>query len=71
MKPEKQHYKVKDPKLEAPADANRDKHVNYRASEEEGRDVNSHEGQDDYSRERREQWERGLREGREQLENEE
>ncbi|GAA4323523.1 hypothetical protein [Flaviaesturariibacter amylovorans] len=63
MEKDQEHYKVREPKLEPPADGHRDKHVNFRAAEEERRDVSSHEGQDDYSADRRREREEGLRKG--------
>lgn len=50
----------KDRHLDVPAEANRDRHHNYRADEEaEGHEDNRH------LTERQKQWKEGLREGRE------
>ncbi|RYY99677.1 MAG: hypothetical protein EOO11_04195 [Chitinophagaceae bacterium] len=46
MEQDQEQYKVREPKLEPPADANRSRYVKYGVAEEEGRGGNSQEGQD-------------------------
>ena len=55
----------KDPMLDVPAEANREKHINYLSDEdrEPSRDEQQERRQDS---ERRRQWEEGLRAGREE-----
>jgi|GEM_PF-3740821 len=60
MEKERRNYEVSDPKLEAPAGANRDQHADYRANKEEEQVSGRQEEADRASRER---WEKGLREG--------
>lgn len=52
-----------DPSLDVPAEANREKHINFPDVEEESRGRSEHKS-DAADAERRRQWEEGLQEGR-------
>lgn len=57
-----------DPHLDAPSEANREKHINFREVAEEDADFISFKNKDDVNK-RREAWQKGLEEGREKRDN--
>ncbi|RYZ19580.1 MAG: hypothetical protein EOO16_19545 [Chitinophagaceae bacterium] len=62
MRPEREQ--PKDPMLDVPAEANRQKHINFLDNDEERPDSSDREERA-RDEERRRQWEEGLRAGRE------
>jgi hypothetical protein len=54
-----------DPHLDTPAEANREKHINFLEIEEEGDNRSQNDQVDDFASERRKEWERGIAEGKE------
>jgi hypothetical protein len=54
-----------DPRLDVPAEANREKHINFLEVEEESANRSGSDNVDDFASERRKEWERGLAEGKE------
>lgn len=70
MKKEKEKSKtpLTDPHLDAPAEANREKHINFREVEEEDADLISFKNKDEVNK-RRKTWQEGLEEGRKAKEN--
>ena len=53
-----------DPHLDIPAEANRDKHINF-LEVEENANRPGNDNVDDFAKERRKEWERGIAEGKE------
>ena len=53
-----------DPHLDAPSEANRDKHINFLEVEEESSSRSGNDNVDDFASERRKEWEQGLAEGK-------
>ena len=53
-----------DPHLDVPAEANREKHINFLEVEENGSRTGN-DNVDDFASERRKEWERGIAEGKE------
>ena len=70
MKKEKKKSEttLPDPHLDAPAEANREKHINFREVNEEDADLISFKNKDEVIK-RREAWQKGLEEGRKIEEN--
>ena len=63
MKDEKQTQQEPiDPNLDIPAEASRNKHINFLDAENENSTKANHD-RDDITTERRKQWQEGLREG--------
>lgn len=58
-----------DPHLDTPAEANREKHINFLEVEEESANRSGNDNFDDFASERRKEWERGIAEGKEAREN--
>jgi hypothetical protein len=54
-----------DPHLDTPAEANREKHINFLEVEDESVSRPSNDQVDDFASERRKQWEKGIAEGKE------
>lgn len=58
-----------DKRLDAPAEANREKHINFLEAEEQAYNEsdagNDRTGKTDEDRRRQEEWQKGLREGKE------
>ena len=53
-----------DPRLDIPAEANREKHINFLEVEEESANRTGNDNIDDFANERRKEWERGIAEGK-------
>jgi hypothetical protein len=56
-----------DPHLDTPAEANREKHINF-LEIEEGVNRSQNDQVDDFASERRKEWEKGIAEGKEERE---
>lgn len=54
-----------DPHLDTPAEANREKHINF-LEIEEGVNRSQNDLVDDFASERRKEWEKGIAEGKEE-----
>lgn len=54
-----------DPHLDTPAEANREKHINF-LEIEEGVNRSQNDQVDDFASERRKEWEKGIAEGKEE-----
>jgi len=54
----------KDIRLDVPAEANREKHINFLEVEEESAQRSSSNVVDDFAEERRKQWEEGIAAGK-------
>ncbi|HYH16303.1 MAG TPA: hypothetical protein VD794_13835, partial [Flavisolibacter sp.] len=54
-----------DPSLDVPAEANREKHINFLEIEEDNGTRSGNDNVDDFATERRKEWERGIAEGKE------
>ena len=54
-----------DPRLDIPAEANREKHINFLELEEQGGNRSGNDQVDDFASERRKEWEKGIAEGKE------
>jgi len=61
MDKERNSIPQKDPHLDIPAEANRDKHINFSEAEDDAPDTNRKE--DELIKKRREQWQQGVKEG--------
>jgi hypothetical protein len=70
MKKGKENSKtpLPDPHLDAPSEANREKHINFREVDEEDADLISFKNKEEVTK-RREAWQKGLDEGRKAKEN--
>jgi len=58
-----------DPHLDTPAEANREKHINFLEVEEESANRRGSDHVDDFASERRKEWEKGIAEGKEAQKN--
>jgi hypothetical protein len=54
----------KDRHLDVPAEANRDKHINFREMEEAGNEDNADAPVDEATKERQRKWKQGIEEGK-------
>ena len=63
MKNKQQNAQVPDPHLDAPSEANRDKHINFKKLEEDSGALISFKNKDEV-KERRQQWQQGIEEGK-------
>jgi hypothetical protein len=65
---EKEKLRAEDPHLDIPAEANREKHINFMEAEEQGNEESRNRNEEEFMERRQKEWKEGLEEGRKERE---